>query len=127
MVDDEPTIRGAARTVLEGHGYSVICACDGTEALALFATNATRTAAVITDLMMPFMDGLALIRALRRMQPSLAIAASTGLGEKPQFAELKTLGIHTLLNKPYGADTLLRATHELLSPTPSAETPIAPT
>jgi CheY-like chemotaxis protein len=114
VVDDEATVRGAAKTVLNAHGYQVLTASDGTEALAIFAAQAGRIAAVITDLMMPFMDGIALIRALRKMQPNVPIAASTGLGEKPQLAELKSLGVAPLLSKPYGAEALLKVTHELV-------------
>ncbi len=120
VVDDEATIRGAAKTVLNAHGYQVLTASDGTEALAIFAAQAGRIAAVITDLMMPFMDGIALIRALRKMQPNVPIAASTGLGDKPQLAELRSLGVAPLLNKPYGADALLKVTYELIHSTPPA-------
>lgn len=125
VVDDESSIRSAAQAVLKSNGYEVFCAADGTEALAIFATNAAKTAAVITDLMMPYMDGVSLIRALRKMQPSLPIAASTGIGDKAQFAELKSVGVSTLLQKPYGADTLLRVIHDLIHPNsvPSASKP----
>jgi PAS domain S-box-containing protein len=120
VVDDEASIRGAAQTVLKAHGYEVICAADGTEALAMFAKHSPKIAAVITDLMMPFMDGIALVRALRKMQPDIPIVASTGLGEKTQLAELKALGIAELLHKPYGADSLLKMVHDLLHSPPQS-------
>ena len=63
---------------------------------------------------MPFMDGVALSRALRAMAPELPIIASTGLGEKKQSAELKAMHITAILNKPYGADALLRTVHAVL-------------
>jgi PAS domain S-box-containing protein len=116
VVDDEPSIGAAARTVLETHSYRVLLAADGTEALAVFAQNSGRIAAVLTDLMMPFMDGVALTRALRQMKPGLPIVASTGLGEKAQLDELKALGVASVLHKPYGADTLLRCIHQALHP-----------
>ena len=117
VVDDEASVRDAARLVLETGGYRVLLACDGTEALAVFAMNSGSVAAVLTDIMMPFMDGVALIRALRTMAPDLPIIASTGLGEKTQLAELKAMGVETVLNKPFGADTLLRTIHDALHPT----------
>ena len=70
--------------------------------------------AVLTDLMMPLMNGLALIRALRTMAPELPIIASTGLWEKAQFDTLEEMGVKTVLRKPFGADTLLRAIHDAL-------------
>jgi len=116
VVDDEVNVRDAARIVLESAGYRVLQAGDGTEALAIFAMNSGRVAAVLTDLMMPFMDGAALIRALRAMAPAMPIIASTGLGDKTQLDDLKALKVGTVLHKPYGADTLLRAIREALHP-----------
>ncbi len=118
FVDDEETVRGAARTVLAAHGYRVLQATDGADALAIFAQNPAGIALVLTDLMMPLMDGMALIHALRKMKPAMPIIASTGLGEKGRLAELKAMNIHTILTKPYGADTLLRTVHGALHPAP---------
>ena len=116
LVDDEASVRGTARIVLETGGYRVLPASDGTEALAVFAMNSANVAAVLTDLMMPFMDGVALIRALRTLAPDLPIIASTGLGEKTQLADLKALKVGIILHKPYGAETLLRTVHASLHP-----------
>jgi PAS domain S-box-containing protein len=116
VVDDEETVRGAARTVLTAHGYRTLQAADGAEALAIFAQNPAGIALVLTDLMMPLMDGMALIHALRKMKPAMPIIASTGLGEKTRLAELKTLNIHTILTKPYGAAALLQTVHGALHP-----------
>lgn len=114
VVDDEVSITDAARVILKLHGYEVLLAADGIEALTLFMQDAGRIAIVLTDLMMPSMDGMALIRTLHEMKPELPVVASTGLGEKQQLAELKTLGVRTMLTKPYGADALLRTIHGAL-------------
>ena len=114
VVDDEEAVRHAARTVLEAHGYRVLLAADGMEALAVFARNSASVSAVLTDLMMPLMDGGTLIKALRQMQPGLAIIASTGLGEKSRIAELAELNVKIILNKPYAANALLHAVHEAI-------------
>ncbi|MEQ1860645.1 MAG: PAS domain S-box protein [Chthoniobacteraceae bacterium] len=116
VVDDEPRIAAAARLILERHGYRVVSACDGTEAVAAIARDSVGISAMLTDLMMPVMDGMALIRAVRRITPALPVLASSGLGEKTQLAELKALGVGTVLTKPYSADSLLRALHALLHP-----------
>ncbi|EDY17909.1 signal transduction histidine kinase, nitrogen specific, NtrB [Chthoniobacter flavus Ellin428] len=116
VVDDEAAVRESARHALEAFGYEVLLAADGTEALAVFVQNSGRIAAVLTDLMMPFMDGVALIHALRNIAPNTAVVASTGLGEKARLAELKALGIATVLRKPYGADLLLHTVHRALHP-----------
>ena len=116
VVDDEPNVRAAVRIALETAGYRVLLAADGTAALAEFAMNSGSVAAVFTDLMMPFMDGVALTRALRRMAPVLPIIASTGLGEKAQLSQLKAMGVETVLHKPYDAGTLLRSIRDALHP-----------
>jgi CheY-like chemotaxis protein len=117
FVDDEAPVRNSARTALEAFGYEVLLAADGTEALAVFAKNSACVAAVFTDLMMPFMDGVTLIHALRSMAPSLPVVASTGLAEKIRISELRAMKVETILRKPYGAETLLRAVHRALHPT----------
>ena len=120
VVDDEESVRGAARFALENSGYRVLLAADGTEALAVFAMNSGSVAAVLTDLMMPFMDGVAFIRALRTMAPKLPIIASTGLGEKAQIASLMAMNVETVLHKPFGAGILLRTIHRALHPEASS-------
>jgi two-component system, cell cycle sensor histidine kinase and response regulator CckA len=115
VVDDEASVRNAVRISLEAAGYRVLLAADGTEALAVFVMNSD-IAAVLTDLMMPHMDGVKLIRALRTLAPDLPMMASTGLGEKVQLAELKALNVATVLNKPYTSETLLQIIHEELYP-----------
>ncbi len=118
VVDDEPAIADVARKVLEAHNYQVLLATDGIDALALFAQDPDKTAIVLTDLMMPFLDGVGLIRAIRKMKPGQAVIASTGLGEKQHLDKLKILGIVNILSKPYGAGTLLRTIHDALHPAP---------
>ena len=114
LVDDEETVLGAAETVLRGHGYEVLVAADGVQALAVFAMNAGRIAAVFTDVMMPKMDGVALTRALRQMQPDLPIIAATGLGEDARRAELRALGVAEILEKPFHSNTMIEAIHGAL-------------
>ena len=116
VVDDEEAVRCAARTVLEAHGYRILLAADGAEALAVFAENNGNVTALLTDLMMPVMDGMTLIKTLRMTQPDLPILASTGLGEKARVAGLGALNVKLVLNKPYVANALLHAVHEALHP-----------
>jgi PAS domain S-box-containing protein len=112
VVDDESSVRSIAEAVLQANGYRVLLAGDGTEALAVFAQRSGDIAAVVTDIAMPFMDGAVLIRALRKMRPDIRVIVSTGHGEKAQVSELNVNGF---LNKPYDAQTLLRALHTALA------------
>lgn len=107
VVDDEAAIRTMAQTVLETHGYEVLTAAEGTSGIALYAQHAGRIAAVLTDLSMPIMDGVAMIRALRRITPCVKVAATTGQAERDRLSELSSLGVSALLMKPYRASALL--------------------
>jgi CheY-like chemotaxis protein/two-component sensor histidine kinase len=115
VVDDEEHIRRLVQLSLEANGYTILVATDGTEALATFARNVDRIDLVITDLMMPYMGGVPLIHALRKMRPGMPIIGSTGLADKRQLAELEQLNIQALLHKPYGSDTLLLSVREALA------------
>jgi len=64
-----------ARSILLKHGYNILTAADGAEAVALFAEQQDRVHLVLTDIMMPRMEGFALIRALRKIDPALKIIA----------------------------------------------------
>ena len=115
VVDDEAPVREIARQILVSYGYSVIVAGDGTEALARYVERRSEVRLVITDMMMPHMDGAATIRALRRLDPSVRIVASSGLVARGQSMEAIDLGVDAILSKPYTADTLLRTISRVLT------------
>jgi PAS domain S-box-containing protein len=114
VVDDEESIREITRGTLETFGYSVITASDGTEALALYADRKNEIAAVLTDMVMPFMDGPATIRALQRMNPKVRLIAASGLGTAQRAGEGSLEGVSVFLNKPYTAEKLLKTLAQVL-------------
>jgi len=114
VVDDEVAIREIAKGTLEAYGYRALTAADGTEAVALYAQNKDEIKVVLTDMMMPFMDGLSTIRALQKMNPQVKIIASSGLSENAKVVEAGAAGIKTFLPKPYTAGKLLEALHNEL-------------
>ena len=114
VVDDEESIREITRGTLETFGYTVLTASDGTEALALYADKKNEIAAVLTDMVMPFMDGPATIRALQRMNPQVRIIAASGLGAGQRAGEGALEGVAVFLNKPYTAEKLLTTLAQVL-------------
>jgi len=114
VVDDEESIREITRGTLETFGYKVLTASDGTEALALYADKKNEIAVVLTDMVMPFMDGPATIRALHRMNPHVRIIAASGLGTGHRAGEGTLEGVSVFLNKPYTAEKLLKTLAEVL-------------
>jgi PAS domain S-box-containing protein len=116
IVDDEKAILQVAKELLEGHGYQVFTAEDATEALAIFAIRKNQIKLVLTDLAMPLMDGIALIRTLQRMKPDVRVVASTGRGSPEQgLYELPSLNVRACLTKPYNKEMLLTTLHDALS------------
>ena len=118
VVDDEAAVINAAQTVLQANGYRVMLAADATEALVKFTQNSHDIAIVLTDIMMPIMDGVLFLRTLRQINPNIPVIASTGHSEQKQVATMRDLGIETVLHKPYNAGTLLRTIHAALHPKP---------
>jgi len=114
VVDDEESIREITRGTLETFGYKVLTAADGTEALAVYADKKNEIAVVLTDMVMPFMDGPATIRALQRMNPQVRIIAASGLGAGQRAGEGALEGVSVFLNKPYTAEKLLTTLAQVL-------------
>ncbi len=116
VVDDEASILAITRQTLEAFGYRVITAEDGARAVAHYATHRTEIALVLTDMMMPVMDGPALIVALRRINPSVAIIAASGLTANGNIARVSGAGVSHFLAKPYSADAMLGLIRRVLEP-----------
>ena len=120
VVDDEPAVLAVTRSMLEGHGYRVLVAEDGAAAVAVYAQHAQQIAVVVTDIMMPLMDGVALIRSLQRLNSQVRIITVSGLSNQPgqpeRHTELRSKGIRHHLNKPFSVEALLNALHEELHP-----------
>jgi len=118
IVDDEPEVVSSMREMLEQQNYRVLAAKNGLEALAVIHRHGPAIDAVVTDIMMPEMDGVELIRMLRKLHPRLKIIASSGLGSEKggswRTEELEALNVKSFLAKPYTVDKLLAALHGLL-------------
>ncbi|MBD1805263.1 response regulator [Microcoleus sp. FACHB-SPT15] len=121
VVDDEVAIREITKTSLEAYNYKVMTACDGIEAVALYAEHRDEISVVLTDMMMPSMDGLTTIRTLRKINPQVKIIAISGLASSDKLAAVIGTGVKTFLSKPFTTQELLKTLDGLLhyNPTPS--------
>jgi len=115
VVDDEAAILDIVRQSLETFGYRVVGAADGAEAIAVYAQRSAEIALVLTDMMMPVMDGLALIVALRRIRPDVIIVAASGLTANGNLTRALNLGVTHFLAKPYAVDAMLQAFRKALT------------
>jgi two-component system cell cycle sensor histidine kinase/response regulator CckA len=114
IVDDEAAIREITKSTLEAHGYRVLLAPDGREAVALYAQHPGEINVVLTDMMMPIMDGPATIQALHALDPNVRIIAASGLSVDSHTADPNRFGVRSVLMKPYTADKLLRSVQDSL-------------
>ncbi len=114
VVDDEPHISTSIRLALEEHHYRVLTAGNGREALQVFLGNQDAIRLVLTDLMMPVMNGVGLVRVLRSLRADLKIIAMTGSSQEAGQAELAELGVPEVLAKPCSPEQLLIAVRRKL-------------
>jgi len=114
VIDDEFSILEITRQTLESFGYRIVTASNGAEAVALYAKQAQAIALVITDMMMPIMDGVATIHVLACMNPAVRIIAASGLELTENIAKANGAGVHDFLQKPYTAETLIRKVREVI-------------
>lgn len=122
IVDDEANIISVTRRILEQNGYNVITANSGREALPIFSRPDLKIDVVITDILMPDMDGITLIQELKKLDPSIKIIPSSGSGQGLSRSD-RTVnfeavgGVQPLLDKPYTVEKLLNALHKALTET----------
>ena len=115
IVDDEAAVRTITEQTLETYGYRVLLAADGTEAVALYSLHRTDIAVVVTDMMMPVMGGQATIQVLQRLNSGVKIIAASGLANDGSAARATAMGVKHFLPKPFTAQTILTALHQVLS------------
>ena len=115
VVDDEIAIREIIKVTLENNGYKVVTATDGTEAVALLAGQKRKPHVVMVDLMMPFMDGIATIRALQKLAPATKFVGISGLMDQARIGQLNEIGGVRFLAKPFTTEQLLSMLSSVLS------------
>jgi two-component system cell cycle sensor histidine kinase/response regulator CckA len=115
FVDDEAAIRSLTKTMLEANGYRVLVADGGIRAMDLYVQHADQIDVVVTDMMMPVLDGSTTIRALQEINPKVRIIAVSGLPENQAKAESSGTGIQGFLQKPYTTARLLAALKEAIA------------
>ncbi len=114
IVDDEAFIRKITQETLQAFGYQTFLATNGEEAVSLYRRHGNEIDAVLTDMMMPGMDGAATIRALTEINPGIRIIATSGIVSNKDLAEAAG-GVTVFLPKPSTAEMLLKSIKTVLS------------
>ena len=105
LVDDEPQVLSAIGTLLSTQGHEIVEAGNGEEGLQALAENSCDL--VVTDVIMPRMDGLAMIRSLRKTNPDTPVIVLTAHGSIDMAVTAMKLGATDYLTKPFDTQELL--------------------
>jgi len=124
VVDDEPLIAMALQAALEDEGYQVVTAANGKQGLERLA-EAPRPELVLLDMMMPVMNGPAMLKAMvaDRNLGSIPVIVLSSLPEEAVLA--RTTGVALILRKPYTVNSLLSAIVQVLDEPHNPHNPLA--
>ena len=106
IVDDEPMLLELLQRMLVRRGLRVLTAINAADAINIFQHEAGAIRTVITDIMMPDMDGKSLAVKLMEMQPGLNVYVSSGYSGPDDEESLKKVGIAGIVIKPFQSDKL---------------------
>jgi CheY-like chemotaxis protein len=117
VVDDDVFMRDLIAQMLMASGFSVVTAANGRE--ALLRLDEQTVSLVLTDIHMPVMDGMELIRKLRFQRPGLPVIAISGADDWQSYRRLAVdLGARAALQKPVDRDELVGAVRQSLTGAP---------
>ncbi len=108
VVDDEELNRSLARRILQRHGMTILEACDGAEAVSLFAKNRGAINCVLLDLTMPVMGGADALARIREIDRNVPVILMSGYDQDNSRAGYGEDSNVEFLQKPFSADDLLR-------------------
>jgi PAS domain S-box-containing protein len=114
-VDDEASVLTMTKETLETFGYRVVTARDGAEAIAVYSAHRDDIRGVLTDMLMPHMDGPATIRVLKKLDPNVKVIAASGLMDAEKVKDITGLDNIAFLMKPYTAEKLLTTLKQTLN------------
>ena len=107
VADDDRTIAHLIREIIERRGSTALVAYDGEQALKIF--NNFKVDLIITDLKMPHVDGMNLIKTVRELSPDIPIIVITGYGSDQNYTLAQTYGVTNFLSKPCSVLDISRA------------------
>ena len=115
VADDNAVLRRLLATILKLRGYEVISVADGDEALAVLRDPSIEVALVLADYYMPRMDGIALLRHVKREAPDVPVVVLTISEDAFKMDEAQALGAVSYLVKPVDPSALMRVIDEIFN------------
>lgn len=113
-MDDEPNVLEFMRTVLGRSGFTVMVASSGPEALEVFRRASGQVDVLVSDVVMPVMDGPTLLEELTKQKPGLPVLFVSGFVGRPEFKKASGSQRLEVLPKPFSPEVLVRSVRRLL-------------
>lgn len=113
VVDDEDALRTVLSSELEGEGYNVASAADGSEAIEILKKSAFDL--ILLDIKMPNVDGFEVLKFIKETHPLTKVIMLTGFADLKNAIESKKLGAEDFVSKPYDLVDLLTTVERVLS------------
>lgn len=118
VVDDEPDVRDLLVEYFRERGHEVSAAGDGTQAIAEIQKNPAKYSLIVSDLQLPGVDGLGVLKAARKANPSVTVIIVTGYASLDTAVQAVRLGAYDYLTKPFSLgqiDVIVRRAAERLA------------
>ena len=112
IIDDEPLMRISISDALKAEGYNVACAATGSEGLK--AIKDTSYDVVITDLRLPEVDGVQILKTCRQISPKTKVLMITAYGSVDTAVEAMRIGAYDYITKPFSMDELILTVKRLI-------------
>ncbi|NOX19800.1 MAG: sigma-54-dependent Fis family transcriptional regulator [Nitrospirae bacterium] len=112
VIDDEAIVRVSCERVLQPEGYEVVSISRGDEAIELMEKE--RFDIVLTDLKMPDMDGLEVLKIIKKRWPDVQVIIITGYGTISTAVQAIKLGAYEYIEKPFTPEDILRVVKSAL-------------
>jgi two-component system cell cycle sensor histidine kinase/response regulator CckA len=115
VVDDEPMALKLVQTILEKRGYEVLISTSPTEAVKLFTAKRERIELLITDIVMPEMDGTKLAQKIQAIDPELPVLFMSGFVTEHEVEQAGAISEFAFIRKPFRPATLVQAVQKMLA------------
>ncbi len=115
IVEDNKLVRGLVRKILDEQGYRVLEAGDGQEAQVIYMQENGRIDLVLSDVVLPQMGGVELVRRLRHSNPELRVIFMSGYNKEEQVEEDHPDFFRQYLPKPFTREILLQKVRQVLN------------
>ena len=119
IVDDEEGLREGLSKLLEDEGYAVECAEDGEKALEI--VRSTHIDLMLTDMRMPGMSGIDLLKQVRKIREEIGVIILTGYGEIESYIEAMNFGAMEYVSKPFKVNELKFIVSKILDQSASSQ------